>query len=249
MKKLLPVVIILLFFVVAPLVHAIEMTNTTVTPSPTNMATVTGTLYRDLRNKLGSNIKQLLEQKRLANQNAFKAARDVFKQRLAALKDQRKKNVVDKVDQKLSTVNKNRTDHMGDVLDRLSGILDKISEKAALLKNQGKNTASLDTAIANARTAITTAQTAVTAQAAKEYIAQIADETTLKTTVGTTVSQLQSDLLATRKTVIDARMAVLNAAMELAKLRGEGLHPSGIPAISPTGVSVTPTTVPSPTGI
>lgn len=166
-------------------------------------------------------LKDKIQKQREAAKEKFSAKREAFKAKLETIKDEKKKAVVERIDTKMAEVNKNRTDRMSEILEKLTSILDKVKEKASALKEQGKDTSAADLAITQAQSALTTAQTALATQAGKEYVASISTESTLKNTVGKTVSQMQTDLRAVHKTVVDAKQAVQNAAKELRKVLGE----------------------------
>lgn len=153
-------------------------------------------------------LKAKLEQAR----NVMKARRETFREKVQTIKDTRKQNAVNRVDQRIATVNKNHTDRFSKALAELERLLGKISDKTTQMKAEGKDTTALEDAIALAQQALSDAKTAVEEQAGKEYIAAIADETTLRVTVGTTISQFRLDLNNTRKSVVNAKQAVLNAA-------------------------------------
>lgn len=151
----------------------------------------------------------------------FKEQREELRKRLKNIRDKKKRTVVLRIQDKLTAVNKRRTDRMEKTLAKLRGILERISQKAGQAKANGKDTATVDVAIAQAQTALSTTEAAVNTQAAKQYTIQIESEEKLRSTVGTTVSGLQQDLRDTHKTVVDAKQKVQQAAKELAKLRGE----------------------------
>lgn len=163
-------------------------------------------------------LKEKMQQKREAAKEKFSAKREALKEKIQTIKNEKKKTVVEKLDTRMAEVNKNRTDRMSEVLEKLTSILDRLSEKGETLKSQEANTAELDIAITQAQSAIQTAKEAVANQSGKEYVITIATEDTLRTTVGTTVSQMQSDLRETHKLVTDAKQAVHNAATQLRKL-------------------------------
>jgi len=116
-----------------------------------------------------------------------------FKARLAEIKDQKKKALVERIDAKLATVNKKHTDRFAKVLNSLQSILDKMTEDIDKTEAQG---------------AIDTAKAAVEDQAAKTYTITISTEVALRSDVGKVTSQLRLDLMATHKLVIDAKQAV-----------------------------------------
>jgi len=163
---------------------------------------------------------------------AMKERRTAFTQKLKEIKDARKKTVVERVDTKLATINKNRTDSMTKVLERLETLLAKFSEKANTVKGQGVDTASVESAITEAETAIANAKTAVLTQAAHEYTPEITDETTLRETVGAALKTLQNDLKTTYGVVTEAKRAVMKVAEELAKVRGSAGEPTASPTVT-----------------
>jgi len=128
--------------------------------------------------------------------------------------------VVERLDTKLADVNSKRTDQMSQNLEKLTEVLGKINTKAADAKTQGKDTTAVDAAISSAQSAIDAATTAVTAQAGKEYVITVETEANLRSTVGLTTSQMQSDLRATHATVVLTKQTVQNAAQELRKAIG-----------------------------
>ena len=159
----------------------------------------------------------------LPRQAARQEARAEYQAKLAKIKDERKKAIVDKIDNRITTTNKNVTDRMTLALEKLTSYLTRITERTSALKAAGTNTASAESAIITAQTAITTAKTAVAAQAIKQYVITLGEESTLKSTIGTTISQFRQDLAATHKTVQDAKFAVVKAQVEFVKLTGKNI--------------------------
>lgn len=143
-----------------------------------------------------------------------------FKARLAQIKDERKKELAQRIANKIENSNKRLTDKMTRALERLSTILNKIGDKEAALKAKGEDTTNLKNAIVNAKTAIDEAKQAVSEQAAREYSAELADDSLLKAAIGRMVSSFRLDIVSAHKTVIAAKQAVSKAISELAKLGG-----------------------------
>lgn len=146
----------------------------------------------------------------------------MYKEKIAQIKDQRKQAIITSLDQKIQTINTNQTQKMNSVLERLATYSGVIVQKAATAKAAGQNTGAVDTAVSTAQTAIAAAKEAVAAQSAKRYTITVESEATLRQTAGQTVSQFRADMQATHKLVVNAKQAVMKAAMELAKLRGVG---------------------------
>ena len=181
----------------------------------------------------------LMEQKKAAMQASISAERERFKEKLEELKDQRKKSIVEKVDFKLSPINKNGTDRLGAAIDRLEKLLDKFKSRAAKAKAAGKDTTEVDAAITAADLAIANAKDVVATQSAKSYTAKITDEKSLKLTVGAAVSSLNHDLHAAFESVKLAKEKVMDVARALAKLHLEEKEATPSATIKPT--IVTPT--------
>jgi hypothetical protein len=117
----------------------------------------------------------------------------------------------------MASVNKKSTAKFSAVLERIQSILNRIIATAQNLKTKGVDTTALDSATASAQIAIDNAKAVVASQSAMVYVIQIASESALRENVGSTVSDLRLDLRDAHKAVIDAKQAVMNAAMELAK--------------------------------
>lgn len=172
--------------------------------------------FKDKRMALHDEIKE----KRQEAHDRFKKAREQFKERLASITAEKKRIVVERIDTKMTSMNTRRTDHMADVLDKLSGVLARIENKAASASAAGIDTSIVDDAIQAAHDAIAAARAAVTAQAGKDYVITLGDETGIRNAVGQTVSGLQKDLRDTHKLIVDAKQVVMKAAKELAKTVG-----------------------------
>lgn len=159
--------------------------------------------------------------------DAAQQKREEFKTRLQAIKDQKKKAAVERIDIKIANTNEVHTVRFTSILAKLQSILDRVSQKTEDAKANGKDTTALDSSIVNAQAAIDSAKTAVSAQAAKTYAIQISDEANLRNSVGTTVSQFRKDLRDVHKAVVEAKQAVQKAVRELAKIASaRGVNPN-----------------------
>lgn len=154
------------------------------------------------RTEIRQEIKDNIQAKREEVKKIVATKRAEFETKLQSLKDEKKKILVGRIDIKLSEVNTKHTDSFTELLGRLQELLDKQSVGVT----DPKTLADIKTA----QTAINAAKIAVENQAAKTYTIQIVDEANLRLNVGTTVSQLRKDLMATHKLVVDAKQAVQN---------------------------------------
>lgn len=222
------IAVILFFLLLLPIKsHAETSTNSgTITPKSTFRETRENikTRMQDARMEFKEKREELRDtvmEKRKEAQSRFKDLREQFKERLASITAEKKKIVVEHIDEKMTSINTKRTDHMTDVLEKLSGILGRIEKKASEAAARDVDTTTVDAAINDAHDAIDAAQTAVIAQAGKDYVINLGDENAIKNAVGKTISGLQKDLRDTHKLVVDARQAVMKAAMELEKTIGK----------------------------
>jgi len=127
----------------------------------------------------------------------FKRERENFKEKIKTIRDERKKLLTEKIDNRMSTVNKNQTDRMTKALERLTEHIDKLEEKWA--------------DVATARTAISIALANVEEQAGKDYVFTITDERNLGTSVKASYDLLKQDLRSVQALLVKAKEAVVEA--------------------------------------
>ena len=174
--------------------------------------------------------KQALKDERIASTTARKEDRMAS---IAAFRDQKKQAVLERIEEKLNQINERRTNHFLKVLERLREILAKIQSRSDRAEANGKNVASVDTAIAAAEAAIDTAEAAANTQADKVYDVTVNDETTAHSDVGAAMKQLQEDLRAVWQVVQDARKAVFAALRALVAIAGND-GGTATPSATPT---------------
>lgn len=183
--------------------------------------------------QLKENIAQFkagVEAKRTEAVEKFKQKRDEFKAKVAAIKDEKKKALAEKIDGKITQINTNRTEEMSRYIGKMKDLLGKIQAKSDELKGAGTDTTAVEAAIKAAQTAVDSAAAAVTAQAGKQYVAALTSETALKNNFGSIAKQLELDLKTVRQLLINAQKAIANAAKVLGQARGvEGSTPSATP--------------------
>lgn len=152
----------------------------------------------------------------------LKDRRDQFKEKLQIIRDEKKKALVERIDERISKLNKNYVAKFSEAVRKLEAILNGLKEKTAIFTASGANVSMVDNAIANAQTAIDSAKISLAEQEAKVYNIEVSSETGLKANVGRTVSQFRKDLRDVHKKIVDAKQAVRNVEKELAKIRREG---------------------------
>lgn len=202
-RKLFVLLFPLLLIVLVPTVNAVNST--------------TGSAQATAKKQLQDQKKIIIMQTKNASRAAnIQAAREEFKIRLQAIKDAKKKLLVERIDARIEEVNTKTLDRFTDVLNKLQTFVDRIGTPSAgpvVLAD-----------IAAAQKAIDTARAAVDIQAAKIYTINITDDTTLKVNVGKIVSQFRKDLVTVHKLVVNAKQAVqkLNTDKVLIKKEATG---------------------------
>ncbi len=96
-------------------------------------------------------------------------------------------------------------------LVKMTAILDKLEARVNTGKPDIKDPTLTKTAIEKARASIASASAAVQTQAQKDYSIPLTTETRVKADAQKIRLQLQADLQAVRKQVIDAKQSVSNA--------------------------------------
>ena len=159
-----------------------------------------------------------IEKIRLEKKSEMAVKKAKFEEQLQTLKDETKKQIAEKISERLTTSNTNATNRMFEIIDKLNEIMLRIEAKVTDAKTNGIDTTVQEEGIQNAKLAIQGASDAITEQAAKEYIITVGDDTTLRNDVGTVVSQQKQDLRTTYELVRSARQAVRQVAKSLKDL-------------------------------
>ena len=136
--------------------------------------------------------KQKMETARENAKAKMETKREEAKQRLSDIRDKKKQELALKLANQFEELNKKWTDHFTQQLGRLGEILLKIQERADTAASNGKDVTAVSTAIKSANTAIDSARTAVVAQASKTYTLDVSSVTT---TVATTTTNGQDELM------------------------------------------------------
>ena len=155
----------------------------------------------------------------------IEAKRYELKERLITIKDERKRQVVEKIDKALDALNERMMDHFDNVLDRLDKILIKIRERADRAEESGYDVSTVGSAIETARQAIADARAAIEVQVGKTHTIPVTAEESLRTNVGKARQALHEELSLVFKKIKLAKEAVHDVAKALADLRGNNGEP------------------------
>lgn len=149
---------------------------------------------------------------------ASKAA--ILKQRLEQFKDQKKAQVVERVNSNLNAINQRRTEQMSKNLDKMTEILGKVEQRVDEAENTGQDITEAKAAVSSAKTAISSASAAVNEQSLKDYTIEATSEATIREDSRVKRDQLHKDLQAVRKLIIEAKQSVANAIRVTASTLG-----------------------------
>jgi hypothetical protein len=139
-----------------------------------------------------------------------------FKEKLQEIKDTRKKQILEKINNRICVVNKNRLVLATKHLDKIEEILDKVASRSA----------GIEEAITIARQTISEARTAITTQSEKDCtIAISGDELKLGVEVRSAVGTFGDELKAVHTKIKDARMATAVVIQKLALILGGEVPP------------------------
>jgi DNA repair exonuclease SbcCD ATPase subunit len=180
-------------------------------------------------------LQELIRQKKAALRTQTQNKRAEFETNLQTIKDQRKRQLTERIDERLILINQKGTTRLESAIEKLEELLDKFSERVSLAQAEGKDTTEANNAILAAEEAIADAKQAVAGQAGKVYVAQISDEEVLKNSIGDTVLALRQDLKATFDAVKVAKQKVMDVARSVAKLRSNANTASPSASIEPSG--------------
>ncbi len=164
-------------------------------------------------NKTLENVEDKIE----LNQEEREARREEFQTKLEEMKDIRKQAMIERVDEKISNFNEKHTTKLQNGLTRMQAVLDKVETRASSESAKGVDVDEVEAAVEEAQTAIDAAQEAITTQLEKEYVIDLTDETSIRSSAKELFTEFRTDLKAVHELVKDAHTAVVKAARTLPK--------------------------------
>jgi hypothetical protein len=147
-----------------------------------------------VRINLRDQIRDAVEAKKLVLKEKIASKEAEFKQKLQLIKDTKKKALIEKINEKINTINARHTERYAQIIGNLQLVFDKTETTMNKTSALG---------------AINAAKLAVENQASKTYTITIATEEGLRNSVGLVISQLRQDLNVAYKAVVNARQAVM----------------------------------------
>lgn len=191
-----------------------SLKDTLQTQVRTRNASVTPAELKARREELRGQI----EEKREELQARIKTAREDLRERLEKIKDEQKKQRVERIADQIDALNRRLTDHYLEVLERMEKVLEGILARAMRAEERGLEVSVVRAAVDEAHNAIEASRTAIAEQVAKTYTIEVSTEEELRVDVGKARQALHADLAEVRDTVRAAHNAVRNAAVILAQI-------------------------------
>lgn len=161
---------------------------------------------------------------RLSEKKEMMASREAaLKLKLDGFRNKQKAQVVERINNSLKNINEKMVTHFKKVLERLSGLLDKLEKRVNANSADIKDPSLARGTIADARSSIAAATEAVNLQSTKDFTLELTTESRAKTEITGVRRLLHEDLKIVLQAVNDAKKAVSNA-ISIAK---SGPVPSG----------------------
>ena len=194
-------------------------------PVSAQTGTTTGNTLETDRERVRSEIMEMrddfktrMDAEKAELQGEIQDKREALRAQLQKVKDERRREVVERIDVRLDELNARMLDHFSNVLDRLEDVLERIASRADKAEGRGLDVSTVRTAITDALSSITSARTAVQVQAGKTCIVTVTTENNLRVDVGKARKCLHDNLTVVREAVKAAKEAVRKAATTLAQI-------------------------------
>lgn len=157
----------------------------------------------NIKNKADARIQSLRE--KAASKEA------ALKEKLETFRDKKKAQIAERINTNLNRINGIITNNMRRHLEKMTKILERLTNRVEDGKPDIKNADLAKQAIASASAAIASASAAVDVQAEKDYTIEATSEATIKDDMQAMRRKLHTDLQGVRRFVIAAKQAVANA--------------------------------------
>lgn len=161
-----------------------------------------------------------------------------FKAKLAEIKDEKKRALAEKLQERIDAMNLAFCERYENYLSVLENVVGKIEIIVNDLKSKGAETGKIEASIKTIKDKISQAKEKIAQQKQKDYTVAITDEKGLKNVFGQTVVQLRNDHRSLRAEIKSIRKMVGQLVIDLRSL-SKSLVPTPSPA-TPTATSSQP---------
>lgn len=143
-----------------------------------------------------------------------------FQKKLAIIKDGKKKETVQNINDRLQKLNQDQINSLVKVMDNIEQVLKNITSRTDKAELAGKDVTVVKADIKIATDNISAFRDALKTQASKTYTINITTEKTLKANIKKTREMLFNDLKTLRDKAKTTREAVIKTANDLSKIQG-----------------------------
>jgi len=194
---------------------------TTTNPSLMKAAgKATGSAVNSLLHRQREAFRAEVKARFLKRQQLLERARKQFRIQLQNIQDERKKQIMARIEQSLNSLNKRIVDQLSLRLDRLEDLLSKITSRAEKMESEGlvvtEALAKIETAQAN----IGDIREILSQQAEKVYVPQITSESNLGLAAGKSYQQLRGDIKTINDKLVAVKKEMANILHLLAQIKG-----------------------------
>lgn len=181
-----------------------------------------------------ADFKQQVDIKKEEAKKKIESEKTLLKEKLKAVKDEKKKQAVQKVNDQINALNAKRLEHFTNVLNQIEDVLKKVGSRADKAALRGLDVGVVKTNMTAVEASIAAARAAIVAQSSKTYTINITTEGELKNNTGAARQALHADLATVRDLVKVAHEALRTATVSLAK----------VPRVDQNGAPVATSTAP-----
>ncbi|MDP1706334.1 MAG: hypothetical protein Q8L36_00760 [bacterium] len=160
-------------------------------------------------------IKQEFEAKREEAKTSFETKREALKEKLSIIKDEKKQEVVSRLNENINELNKKKTEEFSKVVAKLEGIWASIQKRASQVAQNGVEVGFISDTQIQINSLFSAAKDSLNQQAGKSYELNITTENNLKTDIGQVRQTLESDLKAVREKMGAIKELLYKTAIQL----------------------------------
>lgn len=184
--------------------------------TPQTLREAFGAAQRELQARRDVFLRQM-EAARTETGTKIQEEKQRLAERLGLVRDERKRQIVERINVNLLNVNDRRISETESLLTEIEDVLMRIISRRDKAAANGFDVGTVDGAIGAADAAIESARAAIEEQARRTYIINVTDEATLREKIASIRTAIFEDLRRVREAVRAAHDAVRRAALALAQ--------------------------------
>jgi hypothetical protein len=161
-----------------------------------------------------------IEERKLQAKELMQENRTMLQERLGAIKDEKKQEIVLNFTEKIGELNEKYMDHLTASLNNMETVLQGVMSRTEKASVDGKDVSSIRTAIAVVEEDIVVARSYIINQLATTYVVNVTDEDNLRDDVSLVRNEFRSDIQLVREAVLKVREDLSEVASLLGQIQG-----------------------------